>query len=221
MRSIHSISVIMLPHVALPSISLDLKSGKIISLDFDLPPLDTFSLFVTLWLRSSQHFPLHLVRFEESKANPHRVLRNVLAFLNIQRTDQEIEHAISSSDFASHKRVMLTMEDQTGKAFKTTRRGLSGEWSSTYSPFHLGLTSPFSYSIIDHLSYGNKPSYFGFEKRFANLDVLDYIQSFSPKKLSNKLEDLYNTAIKPSSTFEDILKEIDPSLVENLMRPCL
>lgn len=100
---------------------------------FQLPPMETYAYFCAFWIAMSKHMPVKLVRFEDVKTSPNQVLREVLSFLGVSRTDSEIELAIQSSSFDSAKRAMINMEKATSQKFMTARAGQVSEWRTSYS----------------------------------------------------------------------------------------
>lgn len=120
---------------------------------FQLPPLETFAYFCWFWLAMNQAMPVAVVRFEDVKAAPHDSLKAVLRFLGIERPDDRIDQAVESSSFDSARRAMVSMEEQTGTAFKTVRKGEVGEWKSAYPASALKDLGRSALDILAPLGY--------------------------------------------------------------------
>ena len=52
---------------------------------FDLPPSDTMALFCLFWRQLKNTIPLHIVRFEDMRANPVKEIGKILVFLKVKR----------------------------------------------------------------------------------------------------------------------------------------
>ena len=122
---------------------------------FHLPPIETYAYFCYFWLSMKSAMPVKVVRFEDAKANALHVLKDVLSYLDIVRTEEEIQLAIKSSDFNQARIAMEEMELTTGKKFKTAVKGQSYEWRSTYSNIDMRLISITSKDIINKLGYSS------------------------------------------------------------------
>lgn len=100
---------------------------------FQMPPMESFAYFSWYWQAMAEAMPVKLVRFEDVKASPVETLRDVLQFLGIARSDEELHAAAESSGFEKARQAMQQMESDTGKTFKTARKGQVGEWRQSYS----------------------------------------------------------------------------------------
>ncbi len=121
---------------------------------FHLPPLETFAYFSWFWLAMGNFMPLKVVRFEEVKAHPVRVIREILQFLGLERSNIQIKEAIESSGIEKAEKAMRTMEEFTGRKFRTVRKGQVGEWQSSYSARALRCVRGIGTAIINDLRYG-------------------------------------------------------------------
>ncbi len=120
---------------------------------FQMPPLETYAYFCWFWLAMGEIMPVRLVRFEDVKASPVRVLREVLQYLGIERTDEQIRAAVASSDVEQARLAMEKMEVETGREFKTVRKAQVGEWRRTYSMLTLFYVRKVTKAIIQQLGY--------------------------------------------------------------------
>jgi len=100
---------------------------------FQLPPIETYNFFCSFWIAMSDDMPIKIVRFEDVKCHPRKVIKEVLDFLNITRDDDQIDKAIASSGFENAMHAMLKMEKDTGAVFKTARKGKVNEWKNVYN----------------------------------------------------------------------------------------
>ena len=64
-----------------------------------LDKASTWNLFCEAWLSQRDCANLHIVKFEEYKNNANEVLRSVIAFLEINVSDEQIAFALSQSEF--------------------------------------------------------------------------------------------------------------------------
>ena len=101
---------------------------------FSLPDAETWGLFNLFWLEMGKIVPIYLVRFEDVKSNPVSVIKGVLSFIGVSRSDQEILRAIESSSFEKSK----AQEHQTSlnlseKTRENHRRGQPFEWKEHYT----------------------------------------------------------------------------------------
>jgi len=120
---------------------------------FQLPPLETFAYFCWFWLAMGEAMPVKLVRFEDVKQAPNRMLADTLRFIGIERTDAEISAAVESSGFDSARRAMEAMERETGREFKTVRNALVGEWQTAYSDEARACIGKTTEAILAQLAY--------------------------------------------------------------------
>ena len=123
---------------------------------FQMPPLETYAYFCWFWLAMGEVMPVKLVRFEDVKAAPVRVLREVLQYLGVERTDEQIRAAVASSGVEQARRAMEKMEVETGREFKTVRKAQVGEWRRTYSMLAHFHVRKLSKAIIRQLGYAEK-----------------------------------------------------------------
>lgn len=120
---------------------------------FQMPPLESFTYFCWYWLAMGEVMPVKLIRFEDVKSAPVRVLREVLQYLGVERSEAQINAAVESSSFEQALRAMEKMEAATGKVFKTVRKAQVGEWRSSYSMLELASVRELTKTLIRHLGY--------------------------------------------------------------------
>ncbi|MDS4013424.1 MAG: sulfotransferase domain-containing protein [Candidatus Accumulibacter sp.] len=120
---------------------------------FRLPPLETFSYYVSFWLTMAARAPLLLVRFEDAKSRPIETATRILDFIGIHRAIDEIERAIESSSFDNARQAMLSTARETGRKFLTARRGQPGEWRESYDEAALAFVTGPVIEILERLGY--------------------------------------------------------------------
>lgn len=120
---------------------------------FQMPPLESYAYFCWYWLAMGEAMPVKLIRFEEVKTAPVRVLREVLQYLGVERSEAQIHAAIESSGFEQARLAMEKMEATTGKAFKTARKAQVGEWRTSYSILARASVRKLTKTLIRHLGY--------------------------------------------------------------------
>ncbi len=72
---------------------------------YPINQVDFLRLFLKLWQIESEKFNHVLIRFEDYKTNPDATLKKVLRFLQVERTDEQVELALSASDFSVVKQT--------------------------------------------------------------------------------------------------------------------
>ena len=120
---------------------------------FQMPPLETYAYFCWYWLAMGEVMPVKLVRFEDVKVAPVRVLREVLQYLGVERSEEQIYAAVVSSGVEQAKQAMEKMEAETGREFKTVRKAQVGEWRRTYSMLARTHVRKLTQAIIRQLGY--------------------------------------------------------------------
>ena len=100
---------------------------------FRLPPTETWAAWHSMWIGLKELVPLQVLRFEDSRLAPLPMVRSVLAFLGVERSDADIARAIDRSSFSKTRAAMERAEAETGQAFRVARRGQVGEWKSCFT----------------------------------------------------------------------------------------
>ena len=118
---------------------------------FQLPPFETFAYFCFFWMAMSDSMPVKMIRFEDAKQSPVKIMKEVLNFLQIERTDKQIEAAIASSSFENARQAMEKMEQATNQVFKTVRKGEIGEWEKVYSEAALAHTQGICELVLEQM----------------------------------------------------------------------
>lgn len=70
-----------------------------------LDKIDNWQLFCESWLARRNHTDWHLVRFEDYKRDAEETLRDVISFLDVEISDQEITYALSQSGVQEAKQA--------------------------------------------------------------------------------------------------------------------
>ena len=120
---------------------------------FGLPAPETWALFVAFWNAAIPLDRLHVVRFEDVKADGESELAKVLSFLGIQRAESEIASAVLASGFEKAKAAMEQREQQTKERFLVARRGAVGEWKQSHSEAQLARFSGLCNSTMVKFGY--------------------------------------------------------------------
>jgi hypothetical protein len=149
---------------------------------FQLPPLETFAYFSWFWLAMGDVMPVKLVRFEDVKQAPNRMLAEILDFIGIERTEAQICAAVESSGFDSARRAMEEMERETGQEFKTVRKALVGEWQAAYSDDARACIGKTTDAILAQLDYAGQGRPVGPEGLFE--DYRGVLARILPERVS-------------------------------------
>jgi Sulfotransferase domain len=141
---------------------------------FQMPPLESYAYFCCYWLAMGKIMPVKLVRFEDVKANPSLILKEVLQYLGVERSDAQIQEAVKSSGFDQARLAMEKMEASSGKLFMTARKGQVGEWRVSYSTLARlnirKLTKDLIRRLGYDLSFSPTPSHQLFEDYLKQVD---------------------------------------------------
>ncbi len=120
---------------------------------FHMPPLESYAYFCWFWLAMGEAMPVNLIRFEDVKTEPVSVLREVLRYLGVERSEAQIHAAIESSHFEQAQQAMERMERDTGKRFITARKGQVGEWRTSFSRLARASVREPIKTLMRHLGY--------------------------------------------------------------------
>jgi hypothetical protein len=100
-------------------------------------PLLVYALYVAFWLAGKRK-PIKIVRFEDIKQNPHDIVRDVIEFMGVERSEAEIDAAIACSDVGG-----LLQSHKSRPNFKAAHRGAVNEWQAHMTQEEWdSLTSP-------------------------------------------------------------------------------
>lgn len=152
---------------------------------FQLPPFETFTYFVFFWMTIGKFMPVKIVNFKDTKVTPLKTAKEILDYLEIDRTDQEIDEAVRNSSFENAKRAMDEMQKETNNSFLTARKGKIDEWKQTYSEELLaGITDAgrASFELLD----GDEASLLQLMNTYINADS----RSIITDKLSEELNEI-------------------------------
>lgn len=112
-----------------------------------------WSAWQSSWL-DQRDIPVHMVRYEDMKADPHRTIGDALAFAGRPVDPQALARAI---DLASFERLQLQEESSgfregmVGRKF--FRRGESGGWSGELTPDQVGRIEEDHGILMKRLGY--------------------------------------------------------------------
>ncbi len=121
---------------------------------FDLPPAESWALFNFFWLEMKEIMPVKIIRFEDTKTNPNEIIRDVLEFLGISRTDSEIETAIQDSSFTQARNQEKTAVRASGEQHRNNhRKGMAYEWKTHFHQEHLDAFIGMPDEILQRLGY--------------------------------------------------------------------
>ena len=91
-------------------------------------------LFFQLWkkyLSKSNHL---IIRFEDYRSNAKQTLRKVLNFLDIETEDDQVNRALTCSDFSAVKHVEDQMKKNAQLKCKFNHAGIAFEYQKSYTP---------------------------------------------------------------------------------------
>ncbi|HLO78506.1 MAG TPA: sulfotransferase domain-containing protein, partial [Magnetospirillum sp.] len=109
---------------------------------------------VASWLDQAD-LPVHLIRYEDLRADTLEVFRRALDFLGISHTPQQARRAVSHSDFAELQRQEREhgfRERQKGQAL-FFRRGEVGDWRNHLNDEQVRLIETAHAAMMDRLGY--------------------------------------------------------------------
>lgn len=120
-----------------------------------LPPAETWAAHAYLWLQRIPKNRLHIIRFEDIKTNPLPEVKRLLTFLGVQRSEEDIQRAITSSSFERAKQAETAYRaQQTQTQFaEVNRKGQPGEWKTNYTPETLRSFTGLPLSVLNTFGY--------------------------------------------------------------------
>lgn len=132
---------------------------------------DALWLHLAAWLVAPRERPedLLVIRFEDCKRAPERVLRALLDWLGADASDAEIARAIASSDVRRLQRVEATLHARGSTARRFNRRGKAEEWRSSWESSWLEQMSPAWTVLLSAMGYAGQPG----QRDIAEEDWLD------------------------------------------------
>jgi hypothetical protein len=137
---------------------------------FNLPPPETWAVWHAFWLGMDRHTQIKIVRFEDMRARPIPVVQEILAFLGVSHSDDEIARALSESTFEKAKTAMQSMETATGRKWLTARAGQANEWKTVYEADTLSCFHGPALSLMSDLGYSQTES--PSDPKFASAESL-------------------------------------------------
>lgn len=174
---------------------------------FNLPPAETFALFCLFWEQLKNLLPIHIVRFEDMRANPIKEMTKILDFLDITRRPADIEDAIYNSSFEKTKETVKKLLEETGQQYETTRRGKINEWQEVYdnemlSFFNTPLVNfmMVKFGYKDHVSsYVAIPTYFiRASLKIRDNIVLYFLMKYAALKTQETLDNIDSLFVPPN-----------------------
>lgn len=125
---------------------------------FQLVVPENWAALYLLWQRFVPPELLLTVKFEEVKTDPIPYVKGVLSFLNIHKTDEEIQKAVESCDFERAKQAEQVFQkslDETNVLKKRTinRSGKVAEWKTSYTPEQLDRFLGFPEILLKDFNY--------------------------------------------------------------------
>lgn len=118
------------------------------------PPL-TWAFFYHSWKKILPKDNVFIIKFEDIKSDPLPILKDLLSFLGISRTIEEIQKGIESSGF---ERAKKAEEEYRKKSSNiqfdvVNRKGKPGEWKEVYSENELNFFKGFPNRILKDFNY--------------------------------------------------------------------
>jgi hypothetical protein len=168
---------------------------------FQVPPLETYIFFVRAWLALHQGEIL-ILKFENYKDNPAKVLKKALNFLAIDRSDKEISEACRLSTHQIAIENVKELEIETGRTFTVARRSKKNEYKETWKlSSQLCISKPsrrflknYREGHLDdslwyhHLKIQNRKKFCSirnsFDDRLTSLSDFEFVREIETKKLS-------------------------------------
>lgn len=81
---------------------------------------------------------IYIVKYENMRHNPFQEVARLVAFIGLQRSDEQIREAIEGSDFHTMKQIEerkgLGYVDEGDKRTRFVRKGGIGEWKQAFGP---------------------------------------------------------------------------------------
>ena len=97
----------------------------------------------------------YVLKYEEMRKNPLETIKNLLDFLGVERTDQEIQDALEASSLEKTRKAQEAsqeyLKNQFNDNFKLARKGAVGEGSTQFTPslnnFYKELREKYNYNL--------------------------------------------------------------------------
>lgn len=119
-----------------------------------LQPLDNYAFYTVFWLAMSNSMPVNVISYEDGRSKPKEMIKDILGFLDINRTEQDIESAVSTALANDFDHEKTATEELESKSFDTKILApYSGSISSLYDTsgkLKLGYVQSLMY---DHHSF--------------------------------------------------------------------
>lgn len=127
----------------------------------DLDDFGTYKDNVESWLSNQDKIKngLLLIRFTDLKTNTVNVVKQILDFLNISKSEQEILDAINWSSFENMKKLEQKQHTQsdlfkeTNKKIPFVRKGKVGQWKGILEPQQLEILMREYGQVLKKLGY--------------------------------------------------------------------
>jgi hypothetical protein len=100
------------------------------------PPPVSWAFAAMSWMGSIPRERLHVLTFEACKERPLEEFRRMLAFLEVERTDAEIQAAIDASSYRAMRRQESAAIEARGETIgsgRIMRKGTTGQWREVYT----------------------------------------------------------------------------------------
>lgn len=120
-----------------------------------LPAL-SWAVACTSWAGAIPPERLHVLRFETCRERPLEELRSLLTFLDVARTDAEIERAIAESSYDRMRRIESAVVAERGESVgrgRVMRKGRVGEWRDVYTEAMLATFAGLPRRALEHFGY--------------------------------------------------------------------
>ena len=120
------------------------------------PPAQSWAVSNLSWAGATPTERLHVVRFEDARAQPLEVFGHMLAFLGVERDTDELERAIDAASYGSMRaredRELAAAGEGSGTG-RVMRRGQIGEWREVYTPDMLATFEGLGARALAHFGY--------------------------------------------------------------------
>ncbi len=119
-----------------------------------LRPLDMWCVFTAFWLRMQAFLQVKLVIFEDCKKAPAATLANLMDYIGIRRTAQEIDLAVEMSTVEKFRISDQKARDKYGDSGRVNvRKGQPGEWRTRNPSQELPLFDGVAAGIMEAVGY--------------------------------------------------------------------
>ncbi|MBI1381255.1 MAG: hypothetical protein GC161_09210 [Planctomycetaceae bacterium] len=119
------------------------------------PPAFSWGVSTWSWVGAIPSSRLFALRFEDARADPEGCFGRLLAFLGVERTQEELRRAIDASSYDAMRR--REDEGAGGGTARVMRKGRVGEWRDVYDSEQLARFRGLPTRVLAHFGYPVEP----------------------------------------------------------------